>query len=109
MPTIATADIAKHAVTLHNKYLKFRNENVPFPAESVSFWCFLLAIQNKHHIEGNLLELGVQYGGTAFLSSLSCIGREEQILVDITKTSLFEEKFALLPTKIARRIKFVEA
>lgn len=109
MPAVINTGILEYAVSLHNEYLRYRNSNVPFPAESVAFWCYLLAAQNEEKIEGDLLELGVQHGGTAFLSSLACKEGENQILVDIERTDAFAQKFNTLPERVARRVTFVEA
>ena len=89
--------ISQSAVNLHNDYLRFRNVEVPFPPESVTFWCYLFALHKVQGIAGDFLELGVQHGGTAFLSILGRNSSEKQFLVDLKRSSLFEEKWINLP------------
>ena len=108
-PDRTVTDLARDCVALHNAYLPFRNEGVPFPPESLAFWCFLLNLQTRVGVEGKLLELGVQHGGTAFLSILSMCEADQQILVDLHRTDLFAARFAELPAARQRRTHFIEA
>lgn len=104
----ATADIARDAIVLHNAYLPYRNPTVPFPAESVAFWCYLLSVQAQHGLSGDMLELGVEHGGTAFLSICALQPRAEQVLVDRTRSPLFAEKFEKLPEDRRASVTFME-
>lgn len=108
MPALNNDQLSKVAIESHNLYLNFRNPLVPFPPESVAFWCYLLAVQKQARIKGDCLELGVQHGGSAFLSTLSCSNNEKQYLVDLKKTELFEQKFNSLPKIYAERVLFIE-
>jgi FkbM family methyltransferase len=94
--------------SIHNTYLSLRNDGVPFPAESVAFWTGLLALQNLAGITGDMLELGLEHGGTAFLSVCALRDGEQQVLIDLKRSERFEEKYVLLPEKKATAIQFYE-
>lgn len=104
----AAADIARDAIALHNAYVPYRNPTVPFPAESVAFWCYLLSVQARHGLGGDMLELGVEHGGTAFLSICALQPGAEQVLVDRTRSPLFSEKFDKLPEDRRASVTFLE-
>ena len=93
---------------IHNEYLKYRVGGVPFPPESVAFWCFMLALQEAMSVCGDFLEIGVEHGGTAFLCACALGESERQVLIDLKKTSQFEDKFSLLRPSVADRITFYE-
>lgn len=102
-----SALIAQNAVDLHNTYLPYRNSTVPFPAESVAFWCYLMCVQAHHGVTGDMLELGVEHGGTAFLSICALGAGEEQVLVDRTRSPMFSEKFDRLPAERQAAVTFM--
>jgi len=101
-------ELRKRIIEIHNEYLQYRVGNVPFPAESVAFWCFMLALQEVMPVFGDFLELGVEHGGTAFLCACAMRDSEHQILIDLKKSSQFEEKFSLLQPSVANRITYYE-
>lgn len=99
--------LAARIVDLHNAYLPFRNKTVPFPPESVAFWCYLLALQDKMELVGDFLELGVEHGGTAFLSILALKDNADmQILADIKRSPLYDDMFDKLPETVQCRVDF---
>lgn len=102
------ATLTRQAVHLHNAYVPYRNPTVPFPAESVAFWCYLFAVQSHHGSMGDQLELGVEHGGTAFLSINALASGAEQVLVDRTRSPAFSAKFELLPTDKKTSVRFLE-
>lgn len=102
-------NIGNTAVGLHNQYINFRDPPVPFPPESVAFWCVLLSMQLESDICGNLLELGVEHGGTAFLSIAAARESETQTLVDLKKSDRFAAKFEELTPSLQHRTNFIEA
>ncbi len=101
-------NLREYATALHNRYLPLRNTNVPFPFESVAFWCFAFGLQKELEIAGDILEVGVEHGGTAFLSVLALTSDEKIRLVDLKKSPLFEEKFKLLPEEAKAKVHFYE-
>ena len=105
----ATHEIARKAVELHNAYIPFRNPTVPFPPESVAFWCYVLAMQAQYGIRGDMLELGVEHGGTAFLSINALNAGEEQVLVDLKRSAMFADKFDILPEQLQSAVTFIES
>jgi hypothetical protein len=93
---------------LHSGYIPFRYKNVPFPVESVLVWYFLLAVQKNLNISGNVLELGVQHGGTAFLEAVSLAPDETLTLIDFKISEQFSQMQATLPDRVKTQIIFHE-
>jgi len=102
------SSVAEVSCNLHNRYFPLRHPNVPFPVESIAFWCFLFALQDKFGPHGNLLEVGVEQGGTAFLSILALRADEQQTLIDLKRSERFDEKWALLDAQTQSKIVFHE-
>lgn len=93
---------------LHACYAGVRNDGVPFPLESVVAWYALFALQARLGIAGDILEMGVEHGGTAFLEAIA-LGTDETLdLIDLRKSPRFAEKFEVLPPDLAARIRFHE-
>lgn len=93
---------------LHNDYISFRNDGVPFPLESVIAWYALLALQEQRNIRGNILEMGVEHGGTAFLGVVALREDERIDLIDLKKSPRFTNVAESLPITIASRVHFHE-
>ena len=91
---------------LHEAYLPLRHEPVPFPVESAIVWYFLFALQDELGIRGDILELGVQHGGTAFLAASALASDERLTLVDLERTAEFAAIAAKLPDERRQRIEF---
>lgn len=99
---------AQRAVALRDEYLPYRPARVPFPPQSVAFFVTLLALQREAGITGDMLELGVQYGGTALLTINDLGENERQFLIDYSRDATFAEKFDMLPHEVQQRVTFIE-
>lgn len=99
---------AKAIARLHGAYLTFRNDKVPFPLESVIAWYALFAAQEQLQIKGDILEMGVEHGGTAFLEAVALAEHEQLELIDIKTSPRFAEMVATLPEALAARVHFHE-
>lgn len=106
--TLSPDAVGDTAVTLHNAYLELRDPPVPFPPESVAFWSVLLAMQFEAQVKGDCLELGVEHGGTAFLSMLALRSEEQQVLVDLQKTDRFSEQFKKVDDATKNKVSFIK-
>jgi len=93
---------------LKKLYLPFRFAKVPFPVESIYFWILLFLIQKNNSINGNILEIGVENGGTAFLEIFSLNDNEHIHLVDIYKNDNFKKIFSKLEKQWADKVTFFE-
>jgi hypothetical protein len=75
-----------HAFGLLKHYIARRPRRGPFPLESAFTWSVLLAAQSASRIKGDMLEIGVEFGTSAFLL-LDAIGPEEHLtLIDLVRT-----------------------
>lgn len=92
---------------IYNEYLKLRPEGVPFPWESVVNYLFMALIAERASQKGNLLELGVEHGGSAFLTLLTLRPDEQFFLVDQRKTDKFELSFEKLSSAQQQQVVFV--
>lgn len=95
-------------IALHDAYLPYRNPTVPFPAESVAMWCYLLALQQEDGLVGDMLELGVEHGGTAFLAAQSLRAGERFHLVDIKRSPQFSDMEGRLRQTVRDQLVFHE-
>ncbi|MEM6693546.1 MAG: class I SAM-dependent methyltransferase [Pseudomonadota bacterium] len=93
---------------LHGRYWPYRHHDVPFPIESVVAWYTLFALQDDLGVTGDVLEMGVEHGGTAFLAMMALRDSERLELIDIEKSPRFAEKAAALPEDVADRVVFHE-
>lgn len=93
---------------LNDRYAPIRDEAVPFPVESVFVWYFLLAIQKEAGITGDILEMGVEHGGTALLEAVSLADDENLVLIDFRRSERFAVAKAKLDQSIQDRITFLE-
>lgn len=91
---------------IHENYAPFRPHRTPFPIPSVLAWYLLLDVQRQMGISGNVLEIGVEHGGTAFLLATEAQSHEKVILIDRMRTQEFDRVFSTLPTAIATRVDF---
>lgn len=89
-------------------YLNVRTGNYPFPPDSVAAFAFVLGIQSENTVSGDLLELGVEHGGTAFLLAQSLKDEEVLHLVDLKKTERFSTSYDGLSDGIKENIIFHE-
>ncbi len=72
-------------------YIARRPRRGPFPLESAFTWSILLKAQSANDIRGSMLEIGVEFGTSAFLL-LDALGEEEHLtLVDLVKTKEWVE------------------
>lgn len=100
--------LANHLKELHQGYLPYRNDTVPFPAESVVVWYYAYALQAAEGITGDVLEMGVEHGGTAFLAATAINPGEDLVLVDTRKSDKFARMEATLPEDRRAQIDFRE-
>ena len=70
-------------VTLLRTYLGKRPRRGPFPLESAFTWSTLLSSQSASMLRGDMLEIGVEYGTSAFLMLESLTGDEHATFIDI--------------------------
>lgn len=94
---------------LHTAYLPYRNTGVPFPIESVLVWYFLLAVQRKLKVIGNILEMGVEHGGTAFLEVVSLKDAEALTLIDLKQSARYVQMAETLPDTVRKKSLFMNA
>lgn len=73
--------------SLLSTYVAKRPRRGPFPLESALTWCVLLTAQADNGITGDMLEIGVQYGTTAFLMLESLRRNEHATFIDLEKTA----------------------
>ena len=73
-------------VTLLQTYLAKRPRRGPFPLESAFTWSVLLSSQTESNLQGDMLEIGVEFGTSAFLMLESLTGDEHATLIDINTT-----------------------
>lgn len=73
-------------VELLRTYLGKRPRRGPFPLESALTWSLLLCAQSRNDHHGNLLEIGVEFGTSAFLLMESMSAGEHITLVDMVTT-----------------------
>ncbi len=78
------------AFELLKHYIVRRPRRGPFPLESAFTWSVLLAAQSTNRVKGDMLEIGVEFGTSAFLL-LDAIGPEEHLtLIDLVRTPEWE-------------------
>lgn len=96
-------------VDRHNRLLDYRDNRVPFPPESVAFWCFILSLQEQLGVKGDFLEMGVEHGGTAFLTMLSAAhAGAHQTLIDLKTSPRFSETFERVTPEMKAATTFLE-
>ncbi|WP_417726893.1 class I SAM-dependent methyltransferase [Roseovarius sp.] len=100
--------LSRTIARLHKDYVTYRNDGVPFPLESVIAWYVLLALQEQRTIRGNIMEMGVEHGGTAFLGTVALREDEHIDLIDLKKSPRFAKVAERLPTALASRVHFHE-
>jgi len=105
---IDVVDLQGEVVRVHNAYLQLRHSSVPFPWTSALFWCLLFGIQRLTNVRGNLLELGVKDGGSAFLSIQAMRAAERHVLVDLVRTPVFASHASDLAGDTLSRLDFLE-
>ena len=68
------------------EYIVRRPRRGPFPLESAFTWSILLNAQSANSIRGDMLEIGVEFGTSAFLLLDALHKKEHLTLVDLIKT-----------------------
>ena len=58
----------------------------PFPLESALTWSVLLNAQTRNDVRGDMLEIGVEFGTSAFLMLEALDAGEHATLIDLVKT-----------------------
>jgi len=89
-------------------YSSIRSGNYPFPIDSILGYEMALRLSADSAGTADVLEIGVEHGGTALLSAQFLNESEIFYLVDLKKTQRFEDSFAKLPEKIRHKITFLE-
>ena len=100
--------LLKRMKVLHESYTTVRNEGVPFPLESVVAWYAVFALQEHLNVSSDILEMGVEHGGTAFLEMMALREDETLDLIDLKKSPRFAEMFETLSPDLAARVRFHE-
>ncbi len=76
---------------LLENYVARRPRRGPFPLESAFTWTALLKTQSANKISGEMLEIGVEFGTSAFLL-MDALGVDEHLtLVDLVRTLEWDE------------------
>lgn len=73
-------------LSLLRTYLGKRPRRGPFPIESALTWSILLSTQSTNRISGKMLEIGVEFGTSAFLMLESLHPREHATFIDLKRT-----------------------
>lgn len=72
--------------TLLQTYIGKRPRRGPFPIESAFTWSLLLNAQACNQVRGGMLEIGVEFGTSAFLLLEALATDEHATLIDLVKT-----------------------
>lgn len=97
-----------HVADIIRAYAKVRPKQAPFPIEAALLWIYLNEIQRNLSISGDVCELGVQYGGTAFLALQLLKEKEKLCLIDTVRTQEFSDRLERFPQDIQDRVTFYE-
>lgn len=87
-------------------YLNVRDGQYPFPPDSVAAFALICAIQAKNKITGDMCEVGVEHGGTAFLLMQSLSPKDNLQLIDMIQTERFSKTFNNLSESLKRKVDF---
>lgn len=93
---------------LLTRYLGKRPRRGPFPLESALTWTALLRIQAGDGPAGDMLEIGVEFGTSAFLLLEATGPREHLTLVDLKKTDAWQAGMRG-PYRDRSNVSFIEA
>jgi len=74
------------AYTLLQTYIRKRPRRGPFPLESAFTWSVLLNAQVCNDVRGGMLEIGVEFGTSAFLMLDALRTGEHATLIDLVET-----------------------
>lgn len=77
--------------TLLHTYLGRRPRRGPFPLESAFTWSTLLGSQSASNLRGDMLEIGVEFGTSAFLMLEAMRENEHGTFIDIAATEEWRE------------------
>lgn len=89
-------------------YEGLRSGHYPFNVESILAFNFSLILNEKFVSASDMLEIGVEFGGTALLIAQYLRENETLHLVDLKKTERFAESFERLDPNLQNGIKFWE-
>jgi hypothetical protein len=76
----------ENTYTLLETYVGKRPRRGPFPLESAFTWSLLLNAQTCNRVRGGMLEIGVEFGTSAFLLLEALAADEHATLIDLVKT-----------------------
>lgn len=94
-------------VTLLRTYLGKRPRRGPFPLESAFTWSVLLRSQSVSNLRGDMLEIGVEFGTSAFLMLEAMSGNDHGTFIDIAMTEEWRAGISG-PYRDKSNVKFVE-
>ena len=76
----------KEVSSLLSTYIGKRPRRGPFPIDSALTWSILLSTQSANRISGQMLEIGVEFGTSAFLMLESLRPEEHATFIDVKRT-----------------------
>lgn len=92
---------------IYSQYVSLRKEPVPFSWESVVCWILASYLLECYSSSRDCLELGVENGGTAFLSLLTLQEDDILYLVDQKQTIVFKQVYEKLSDIQRGNINFI--
>lgn len=91
-----------------SSYIKLRNGSYPFPVDSVLFFALTLQISSLQNKHGDLLEIGVEHGGTALLLAQYLKQEEFLHLIDLKLSERFSSSLKKINEDKRNNIIFYE-
>jgi len=93
---------------LFGAYTSVRDGHYPFPIDSILAFAFALNLSRDLSTKGDLLEIGVEFGGTALLTAQVLQEGETLHLIDLKRTDRFAASFDKLSAQQQAQISFHE-
>jgi hypothetical protein len=93
---------------LLRSYKAVRPKRTNMGDDSAAVWSLLNGIQDAPGIEGDFLELGVRFGGSALFALQMLRPGERAYLVDVERTSEFDEQLALVEPARQEQVEFLK-
>jgi hypothetical protein len=93
---------------IFSAYTSVRDGHYPFPVESILAFTLALNLSRDLSNKGDLLEIGVEFGGTALLTAQVLQEGETLHLIDLKRTDRFAASFDTLSAQQQAQISFHE-
>lgn len=97
----------EEVISLLKSYLGKRPRRGPFPLESAFTWSTLLSSQRKSDLRGNMLEIGVEFGTSAFLMLETLRSDEKACFIDLVATEEWRQGITG-PYRDTSNVQFIE-